>query len=176
MRWSEEELKRLELGVVGAFARGCRDAGIAQFGLLSSAGSTARGRFRCVRVMGMKEGTVRNFGFTCLLDIRGTVRRARRIIRSKEHPQLWQMTDKMFVISSLARDRIRANPGSRASRAANTTPASRRRRRTFKATSGNKEPGKAELAEEAPWFRLGGGANRRCFLNRSAISEATADQ
>ena len=31
MRWSEEELKRLELGVVGAFARGCHDAGIAQF-------------------------------------------------------------------------------------------------------------------------------------------------
>jgi hypothetical protein len=31
IRWSEEELKRLELGVVGAFARGCHDAGIAQF-------------------------------------------------------------------------------------------------------------------------------------------------
>ena len=30
-RWSEEELKRLEVGVVGAFARGCHDAGIAQF-------------------------------------------------------------------------------------------------------------------------------------------------
>ena len=26
-RWSEEELKRLEVGVVGAFARGCHDAG-----------------------------------------------------------------------------------------------------------------------------------------------------
>ena len=35
-RWSEEELKRLELGVVGAFARGCHDAGIAQFCLLSA--------------------------------------------------------------------------------------------------------------------------------------------
>ena len=42
MRWSEEELKRLELGVVGAFARGCHDAGIAQFCLLSAVGSTAR--------------------------------------------------------------------------------------------------------------------------------------
>ncbi len=31
MHWSEEELKRLELGVVGSFARGCHDAGIAQF-------------------------------------------------------------------------------------------------------------------------------------------------
>jgi hypothetical protein len=37
MRWSEEELQRLELGVVGAFARGCHDAGIAQFCLLSAA-------------------------------------------------------------------------------------------------------------------------------------------
>ena len=35
MRWSEEELRRLELGVVGAFARGCHEAGIAQFCLLS---------------------------------------------------------------------------------------------------------------------------------------------
>src|ERR1700684_3147665 len=42
MRWSEEELQRLEVGVVGAFARGCHDAGIAQFCLLSAAGSTAR--------------------------------------------------------------------------------------------------------------------------------------
>jgi nucleoside-diphosphate-sugar epimerase len=42
MRWSEEELKRLELGVVGAFARGCHDAGIAQFCLLSAVGSSAR--------------------------------------------------------------------------------------------------------------------------------------
>ena len=45
-RWSEEELKRLELGVVGAFAHGCHDAGIAQFCLLSAVGSTARSRFR----------------------------------------------------------------------------------------------------------------------------------
>src|ERR1700679_2132365 len=36
MRWSEEELKRLELGVVGAFARGCHDAGTRHFCLLSS--------------------------------------------------------------------------------------------------------------------------------------------
>ena len=45
MRWSEEELRRLELGVVGAFARGCHEAGIAQFCLLSAVGSTARSRF-----------------------------------------------------------------------------------------------------------------------------------
>ena len=70
MRWSEEELRRLELGVVGAFARGCRDAGIAQFCLLSAAGSTARSRFRYARVMGMKEDNLRNIGFTRLAIFR----------------------------------------------------------------------------------------------------------
>jgi hypothetical protein len=63
MRWSEEELQRLELGVVGAFARGCHNAGIAQVCLLSAARRTARSRFRYARVMGMQEDSVRNFGF-----------------------------------------------------------------------------------------------------------------
>jgi uncharacterized protein YbjT (DUF2867 family) len=67
MRWSEEEL---QLGVVGAFARGCHDAGIAQFCLLSAVGSSARSRFRYVRVMGMKEDAVRNIGFTRLAIFR----------------------------------------------------------------------------------------------------------
>jgi uncharacterized protein YbjT (DUF2867 family) len=70
MRWTEEELKRLELGVVGAFARGCHQAGIAQFCLLSAVGSTATSRFRYVRVMGMKEDTVRSIGFTRLAIFR----------------------------------------------------------------------------------------------------------
>jgi uncharacterized protein YbjT (DUF2867 family) len=70
MRWSEEELLRLEVGVVGAFARGCHDAGIAQFCLLSAAGSTARSRFRYARVMGMKEDTLRHIGFTRLAIFR----------------------------------------------------------------------------------------------------------
>jgi uncharacterized protein YbjT (DUF2867 family) len=61
--WSEEDLKRLELGVVGAFARGSHDAGIGQFCLLSAVGSTARSRLRYVRVMGMKEDNVRSIGF-----------------------------------------------------------------------------------------------------------------
>jgi uncharacterized protein YbjT (DUF2867 family) len=69
-RWSEEELQRLELGVVGAFARGCHDAGIAQFCLLSAVGSTARSRIRYVRVMGMKEDTVRSIGFSRLAIFR----------------------------------------------------------------------------------------------------------
>ncbi|MDR3777366.1 MAG: hypothetical protein P4K97_10785 [Terracidiphilus sp.] len=70
MRWSEEELQRLEVGVVGAFARGCHDAGIAQFCLLSAAGSAARSRFRYTRVMGMKENAVRNVGFARLAIFR----------------------------------------------------------------------------------------------------------
>src|SRR4051794_2994423 len=70
MRWSEDRLKRLELGVVGAFARGCRDAGIDQFCLLSAVGSTARSRFRYVRVMGMKEDTVRSICFARLAIFR----------------------------------------------------------------------------------------------------------
>jgi uncharacterized protein YbjT (DUF2867 family) len=69
-RWSEEELKRLELGVVGAFALGCHDAGIAQFCLLSAVGSTARSRLRYARIMGMKEDTVRSVGFTRLAIFR----------------------------------------------------------------------------------------------------------
>ena len=69
-QWSEEALQRLELGVVGAFARGCHDAGISQFCLLSAVGSEARSRFRYVRVMGMKEDTVRRIGFTRLAIFR----------------------------------------------------------------------------------------------------------
>lgn len=69
-RWSEEELRQLEVGVVGAFARGCHDARIAQFCLLSAVGSTARSRLRYARVMGMKEDTVRKMGFTRLAIFR----------------------------------------------------------------------------------------------------------
>src|SRR6202789_2848852 len=69
-RWSEEELRRLEVGVVGAFAHGCHDAGIAQFCLLSAVGSTARRRFRYARAIGMQEDTVRNVGFARLAIFR----------------------------------------------------------------------------------------------------------
>jgi uncharacterized protein YbjT (DUF2867 family) len=82
-RWSEEELQRLELGVVGAFARGCHNAGIAQFCLLSAAGSTARSRIRYARVMGMKEDTVRSIGFTRLAVFRPG------IIVGNAHTPVW---------------------------------------------------------------------------------------
>ena len=62
-QWSEEELKALELGVVGGFARGCHDGGVERFALLSAVGSTANSRIRYVRVMGLKEETVQGIGF-----------------------------------------------------------------------------------------------------------------
>ena len=88
-RWTEEELKRLELGVVGAFARGCHHAGIAQFCLLSAVGSTARSRFRYVRVMGMKEDAMRNIGFARLAIFRPGI-----IVGNAHTPGLGQFVGK----------------------------------------------------------------------------------
>jgi uncharacterized protein YbjT (DUF2867 family) len=62
-KWSEEQLKALEVGVVGSFARGCFAGGISQFGLLSAAGSNSKSRIQYVRVMGLKEETVQSVGF-----------------------------------------------------------------------------------------------------------------
>jgi uncharacterized protein YbjT (DUF2867 family) len=83
--WSEEDLKRLELGVVGAFAHGCHDAGIAQFCLLSAVGSSAKSRIRYVRVMGMKEDTVRSVGFARLAIFRPG------IIAGNSHSPVWSV-------------------------------------------------------------------------------------
>ena len=68
--WSEVELKALELGVVGGFARGCHDGGIERFALLSAVGSTSKSRIRYVRVMGLKEETVEVIGFKRLAIFR----------------------------------------------------------------------------------------------------------
>jgi uncharacterized protein YbjT (DUF2867 family) len=70
MKWSEEELKALEVGVVGGFARGCHAGGITQFALLSAVGSAAKSRIRYVRVMGQKEDTVQGIGFKSLAIFR----------------------------------------------------------------------------------------------------------
>lgn len=67
---SEEELKALEIGVVGGFARGCRAGGITRFSLLSAVGSSAKSRIRYVRVMGLKEDTTREIGFERLAIFR----------------------------------------------------------------------------------------------------------
>jgi uncharacterized protein YbjT (DUF2867 family) len=70
MKWSEEELKALEIGVVGGFARGCHAGGIAQFALLSAVGSSTKSRIRYARVMGLKEETVQGIGFKSLAIFR----------------------------------------------------------------------------------------------------------
>jgi uncharacterized protein YbjT (DUF2867 family) len=62
-RWSEAELLALEVGVVGAFARGCRAGGVGRFGLLTSAGADPRSRARYTRIMGLKEEAARAAGF-----------------------------------------------------------------------------------------------------------------
>jgi uncharacterized protein YbjT (DUF2867 family) len=62
-QWSDEAMRKLEIGVVGGFARGCLDAGVERFGLLSAAGSNAKSRIRYVRIMGEKEDYVRGLGF-----------------------------------------------------------------------------------------------------------------
>jgi len=61
--WSEADIKKLEIGMVGAFARGCLAGGIDHFGLLSAAGSSANSMIRYARIMGHKEDTVRAVGF-----------------------------------------------------------------------------------------------------------------
>jgi uncharacterized protein YbjT (DUF2867 family) len=69
-KWSEEDIRKLEIGVVGAFARGCLAAGIERFGLLSAAGSSATSWIRYARIMGEKEDTVKSLGFKCLAIFR----------------------------------------------------------------------------------------------------------
>jgi uncharacterized protein YbjT (DUF2867 family) len=70
LKWSEEELKALEIGVVSGFARGCHAAGIRRFALLSAARSTAKSRIRYVRIMGLKEDAVKAIGFKSLAIFR----------------------------------------------------------------------------------------------------------
>jgi uncharacterized protein YbjT (DUF2867 family) len=69
-QWSEEDMKKLEIGVVGAFARGSLAAGIERFGLLSAAGSGAKSWIRYARIMGQKEAAVRSLGFKRLAIFR----------------------------------------------------------------------------------------------------------
>jgi uncharacterized protein YbjT (DUF2867 family) len=70
MNWSEEELKALEIGVVGGFARGCHAGGLTRFALLSAVGSTAKSKIRYVRMMGLKEETIQAIGFERLAIFR----------------------------------------------------------------------------------------------------------
>lgn len=69
-QWSEDDIKKLEIGLVGAFARGCFAAGVERFGLLSAAGSSGKSWIRYARIMGQKEDTVRQVGFPSLAIFR----------------------------------------------------------------------------------------------------------
>jgi uncharacterized protein YbjT (DUF2867 family) len=69
-QWSDADIRLLEIGVVGAFARGCLAAGVERFGLLSAAGSSTRSRIRYARIMGEKEAAVRSVGFRRLAIFR----------------------------------------------------------------------------------------------------------
>jgi uncharacterized protein YbjT (DUF2867 family) len=66
LKWSEEEITKLEVGVVGAFARGCKAGGITSFGLLTAAGTSSKSRIRYSRIMWQKEEAVRAVGFSRL--------------------------------------------------------------------------------------------------------------
>jgi uncharacterized protein YbjT (DUF2867 family) len=69
-QWREEDIRQLEIGVVGAFARGCVAGGIERFGLLSAAGTSTQSRIRYARIMGEKEDAVRRVGFKRLAIFR----------------------------------------------------------------------------------------------------------
>ncbi len=70
LKWSDEEIKALEVGVVGGFARGCRAGGITRFTLLSAAGSSTNSSIRYARFMGLKEEAVKEIGFERLAIFR----------------------------------------------------------------------------------------------------------
>jgi uncharacterized protein YbjT (DUF2867 family) len=69
-QWTEEQLKQLEVGVVGAFARGVRQAGVAQFCLLSAAGANPSSRIKYARIMGLKEAAIQAVNFPRLAIFR----------------------------------------------------------------------------------------------------------
>lgn len=69
-KWSDKDIRRLEVGVVGGFARGCLHAGVTHFGLLSAAGSSTSSWIRYARIMGEKEDAVRCLGFRHLAIFR----------------------------------------------------------------------------------------------------------
>jgi uncharacterized protein YbjT (DUF2867 family) len=62
-QWTEARLRQLEVGVVGAFARGVRQAGVAQFCLLSAVGADAGSRIKYARIMGLKEAAIQAVNF-----------------------------------------------------------------------------------------------------------------
>ena len=68
--WAEEDLLKLEIGVVGAFARGCRAGGVDSFSLLTALGSDSSSRIRYTRIMGRKEEAIQDIHFPQLAIFR----------------------------------------------------------------------------------------------------------
>src|SRR5260370_34060985 len=74
-KWSDEELIKLEVGIVGAFARGCKGGGVTNFGLLTAAGTSSKSKIRYARVMRLKEEAMQQIGFSRLAIFRpGSIR------------------------------------------------------------------------------------------------------
>src|SRR3984957_10870177 len=69
-QWTEEQLKQLEIGVVGGFARGVRQGSVAQFCLLSAVGANAGSRIKYARIMGLKEASIQAVNFPRLAIFR----------------------------------------------------------------------------------------------------------
>jgi Predicted nucleoside-diphosphate-sugar epimerases len=61
-RSSREEVWRVDVEYAGAFARGCRSAGVHHLSLLSSAGANAQSRWFYIRVKGAAEEATRSGG------------------------------------------------------------------------------------------------------------------
>jgi uncharacterized protein YbjT (DUF2867 family) len=70
LQWTEEQLKQLEIGVVGAFARGVRQGRVAQFCLLSATGANPGSRIKYARIMGLKEAALQAVNFPRLAIFR----------------------------------------------------------------------------------------------------------
>jgi uncharacterized protein YbjT (DUF2867 family) len=83
LQWTEEQLKHLEIGVVGTFSRGVRQAGVAQFCLLSAVGAKAGSRTKYARIMGLKEAAIQAVNFPRLAIFR------HGIIVSNAHTPRW---------------------------------------------------------------------------------------
>lgn len=60
---SEEEVRHLEIEIIGAFAQGCQQGGVRHMCLLSSAGANKASWFRYTRLMGLKEEAAGKWGF-----------------------------------------------------------------------------------------------------------------
>ena len=60
---SRDELRRVDVGIAGAFARGCRSAGVAHFSLLTAVGADPSSRVHYLRIKGEIEQLVESLAF-----------------------------------------------------------------------------------------------------------------